>query len=114
MKPETLFGIFSDQTRLRALILIQSESEACVCELTYALKESQPKISRHLALMRESGLVESRREGTWMHYRFSPDLPNWVVQVIEQIFTGLASQSPFREDHIQLQKMKNRPERNCV
>ena len=62
--PNSLFGIFSDSTRLRALMLIQSEGEACVCELTFALQESQPKISRHLALMRGYGYcrVTSRRD----------------------------------------------------
>ena len=113
MKPDTLFGILSDQTRLRALMLIQLEGEACVCELTYALEASQPKISRHLALMRESGLVISRREGTWMHYRINPHLPDWSMQVIRQVFTGLIEMRPFNDDKKQLQKMKNRPERNC-
>ncbi len=75
MKPELLFNILSDATRLRALMLIQSEGEVCVCELTFALNESQPKISRHLALMRDAGIVQSRREGTWMHYRIGPTLP---------------------------------------
>jgi len=114
MIPDTLFGILSDQTRLRALMLIQAEGEACVCELTYALDESQPKISRHLALMRESGLVESRREGTWIHYRMNAQLPDWINQVIQQVFTGLIETSPFKDDKKQLQQMKNRPERNCV
>ena len=49
MTPESMFNIMSDPTRLRALMLIQSEGEVCVCELTHALKESQPKVSRHLA-----------------------------------------------------------------
>lgn len=114
MKPDTLFGILSDQTRLRALMLIQAEAEACVCELTYALDESQPKISRHLALMRESGLVESRREGTWIHYRMNAQLPDWTNQVIQQMFMGLIETSPFKDDKKQLQQMKNRPERNCA
>ena len=114
MKPESLFGVLSDQTRLRSLMLIQSEGEVCVCELTYALEASQPKISRHLALMRESELVESRREGTWMHYRINPHLPDWSKQVIEHVFDGLMEMSPFKDDRKQLNQMKTRPERNCV
>ena len=84
MEPNSIFGILSDLTRLRALMLIQSEGEACVCEMTFALGESQPKISRHLALMRDAGIVEPRREGTWMHYRINPDLPQWAKEIIEQ------------------------------
>ena len=53
MRPEDLFSLLSDRTRLRALMLIQAEGELCVCELTFALGESQPKVSRHLALMRQ-------------------------------------------------------------
>ena len=113
MEPDSLFSILSDQTRLRALMLIQAEGEACVCEITYALDESQPKISRHLALMRESGIVESRREGTWMHYRINPRLPDWSKEVIKQVFAGLIELSPFRDDQKQLEQMNNRPERGA-
>ena len=87
MKPESLFGILSDPTRLRTLMLIQAEGEVCVCELTFTLNESQPKISRHLALMREAGIVESRREGTWMHYRINPLLPDWAREAIRHSFS---------------------------
>ena len=114
MEPDNLFSILSDQTRLRALMLIQEEGEACVCEITYALDESQPKISRHLALMRESGIVESRREGTWMHYRLNPSLPDWSKEIIKQMHVQLQSLSPFRGDRKQLAQMNNRPERNCA
>ncbi|MGA9575855.1 MAG: metalloregulator ArsR/SmtB family transcription factor [Lysobacterales bacterium] len=114
MKPETLFGLLSDPTRLRTLLLILAESEVCVCELTYTLEESQPKISRHLALMREAGIVESRREGTWMHYRINPSLPIWVKEVIETLFEQLCGVSPYPDDRKKLAKMKDRPERSCA
>lgn len=111
LTPDSLFGIFSDPTRLRALMLIQSEREVCVCELTFALQESQPKISRHLALMRDMGIVESRREGTWMHYRISGTLPEWSKEILAQVHARLTTLSPYREDKKQLAQMSNRPER---
>ena len=114
MEPVNLFSILADQTRLRALMLIQEEGEACVCEITYALDESQPKISRHLALMRESRIVESRREGTWMHYRINPSLPDWSREIIKQMHIQLHSLSPYRGDRKQLTQMNNRPEKNCA
>jgi ArsR family transcriptional regulator len=114
MKPESLFGLLSDPTRLRTLMLIQAEDEVCVCELTFTLDESQPKISRHLALMREAGIVEPRREGTWMHYRINPLLPDWAKEVIRHLFDQLSGLSPYINDRKQLTRMKNRPERNCV
>lgn len=114
MEPNSIFGILSDLTRLRALMLIQSEGEACVCEMTFALGESQPKISRHLALMRDAGIVEPRREGTWMHYRINPDLLQWAKEIIEQTHAQVSGLTPFREDNKKLAKMSNRPERNCA
>jgi ArsR family transcriptional regulator len=112
--PDSLFGIFSDSTRLRALMLIQSEGELCVCELTFALNEIQPKVSRHLALMRDAGIVESRREGTWIHYRINPSLPEWSKELIGHVSVQLKGLSPYREDKKQLMQMSNRPERNCT
>lgn len=114
MNPESLFNILSDPTRLRALILIQSEGELCVCELTHALQESQPKVSRHLALMRDSEIVESRREGTWMHYRLSLSLPEWAQEIIGCSHARLANLAAFRRDAQRLTQMNNRPERICA
>lgn len=114
MKPESLFNILSDLTRLRALMLIQSEGEVCVCELTHALRESQPKVSRHLASMRDSGIVESRREGTWMHYRLSPSLPGWARDIIECSHAQLTNLTAFRRDAQRLSHMNSRPERICA
>lgn len=53
--------LLADETRLRSLILMRREGELCVCELTHTLDFSQPKISRHLATMREAGIVQNRR-----------------------------------------------------
>jgi len=114
MNAESLFNILSDSTRLRCLMLIQSEGEVCVCELTHALQESQPKVSRHLALMRDSGIVESRREGTWMHYRLSSSLPEWARDIIGCSHARLADLATFRRDARRLTRMNNRPERICA
>lgn len=113
MQPDALFSILSDPTRLRALMLIQSEGEVCVCELTHALQESQPKVSRHLALMRDTGIVESRREGTWMHYRLNSSLPAWARDIIECSHDRVTDLATFRRDAERLSRMINRPERGC-
>lgn len=68
-----MFQALSDPTRLRLLSLI-SRGEICVCFLVEALREPQPKISRHLAYLKKSGLVDTRRDGKWMHYRIAEDL----------------------------------------
>ena len=65
-----LFRALADPTRLRLLNLI-ADREVCVCYFVGILQISQPKISRHLAYLRRAGIVASRREGKWMHYRLA-------------------------------------------
>jgi ArsR family transcriptional regulator, arsenate/arsenite/antimonite-responsive transcriptional repressor len=65
---ESLFKALADSTRLRILGLLLT-GEVCVCDIHESLKIPQPKASRHLAYLRRSGLVETRREGLWIHYR---------------------------------------------
>ncbi|HEN3630608.1 TPA: As(III)-sensing metalloregulatory transcriptional repressor ArsR [Yersinia enterocolitica] len=79
-----LFKNLSDETRLGIVLLLKEVGELCVCDLCTALDESQPKISRHLAMLRESGLLLDRKQGKWVHYRLSPHMPSWAAQVIEQ------------------------------
>ena len=63
---ETLFLALADKTRLRLLNLMRGD-EVCVCYFTEVLGESQPKISRHLAYLRNAKIVSARREGKWMN-----------------------------------------------
>jgi len=115
MNPEHLFAALSDPTRLRSLMLIQSEGEVCVCELTHSLGESQPKISRHLALLRDAGIVTARRDGTWMHYSLNPELPSWARRSIDQIHRQLSGLDRFERDRARLEDMSNRPgELSCA
>jgi len=114
MTPEDLFRVLSDPTRLRAMMLIQAEGEVCVCELTHALRESQPKISRHLAFMRDAGLVKARRQGTWMHYRLDSRAPAWAREIIDSTCKRLREMSQYRQDIGRLHGMKNRPEKHCA
>ncbi len=86
LSPLQLFKGLSDETRLNLVLLLRDKGELCVCELTLILKENQPKISRHLALLREGGLLIDRREGKWIHYRLSPHMPAWAAAVIEQAY----------------------------
>lgn len=114
MKANALFNALADPTRLRAIMLILSEGEVCVCEFTHALSESQPKISRHLAYLRDAKVVCARREGTWMHYRLDPKLPPWAVDILAEAHRQLRDSSPFKADLDRLLRMKNRPDRECA
>lgn len=62
------FAALSDPTRLR-LVNLMGGREVCVCYFVEVLGQSQPKISRHLAYLRNAGVVPVRRDGKWMHYR---------------------------------------------
>lgn len=109
LTPTTVFKCLADETRVRAMMLIVQEGELCVCELTCALDESQPKISRHLAQLRTFGLLEDRRQGQWVYYRLHPELPEWVVQILQT--THAANRNLLGDDAQRLQQMGDRPER---
>ena len=68
---DQIFRAFSDRTRLRILSMLR-RGELCVCDIVGVLGVPQPKVSRHLAYLRRTGLVEARREGLWMYYRLAP------------------------------------------
>ena len=65
------FKALSDPTRLRLVLLLALHGEVCVCVMAEALDEPDFKISRHLRVLRSAGIVEARREGTWMRYRLA-------------------------------------------
>jgi len=113
LSPEHFFKNLADPTRLRVLVLLAEEGELCVCELTHALDEIQPKISRHLALLRAAGVVLDRRQGQWIYYRLNPALPDWAQRVLEATAAGVARQRSFAADKSALSRMPNRPGRAC-
>lgn len=113
LEPNKLFHLLSDETRLRSLFLLHQEGELCVCELMHALGEGQPKISRHLATLRESAIVLDRRQEQWVYYRINPQLPKWAHQVLKTTFAAAVTQKPFVNDLTLLARMPNRPGTAC-
>lgn len=109
ISPTIVFKCLGDDTRLRILLLIVREQELCVCELMWALAEIQPKISRHLALLRRAGLLLDRRQGQWVYYRLRPDLPDWVREVLQA--TASANQAWLDAEIRRLANMGDRPAR---
>ncbi|WP_078085097.1 metalloregulator ArsR/SmtB family transcription factor [Microbulbifer mangrovi] len=109
MNPVNFYKCLADDIRLRSLLLITREGELCVCELMAALDQSQPKISRHLAQLRQCGLLSDRRQGQWVFYSLSSALPAWVIQVLQ---TTLKSNSDFIAENAKaLTQMQSRPAR---
>jgi ArsR family transcriptional regulator len=68
----SLFHALSDETRL-SLIEQLKDGERCVCELTDAMKAGQSRLSFHLKVLKEAGLLLDRREGRWMYYSINPE-----------------------------------------
>lgn len=67
------FKALADPTRVAIVNRLAATDECCVCDLTGAFELSQPTISHHLRLLREAGLVEASRRGTWAYYRLVPE-----------------------------------------
>lgn len=112
MTPTTLFKCLADDTRAKITLLVVSEGELCVCELTVALDLNQPKISRHLALLRSAGLLMDRRQGQWVYYRLNPDLPTWVTAVLKEVVD--ANQQWLEAEAKRLYGMNDRPVNQTV
>jgi ArsR family transcriptional regulator len=111
-EPTRLFKCLADETRLLVTLLVLREGELCVCEMTHVLGESQPKVSRHLAQLRECGLLQDRRDGQWVYYGLAKDMPDWIMAVLAAAELG----ETVRLDALQarLLGMGNRPERRAA
>ncbi|MBP2472229.1 ArsR family transcriptional regulator [Crossiella equi] len=80
-----VFKALGDPVRLRLLSLIASHAggEACVCDLTDAFELSGPTISHHLKVLREAGVIEGERRGTWVYYRVLPTALHTLSEVLK-------------------------------
>ncbi|TVR99099.1 MAG: ArsR family transcriptional regulator [Rhodospirillales bacterium] len=112
LDPIALFTALADETRLRTVILLTQEPPLCVCEVTEALGVSQPKISRHLAILRDNGLVEDQRVANRVFYRIHRSLPTWAWKVLDTTAAARAAYPPFADDRARLRTMSNRPDRS--
>ena len=86
--PNIFLAALADSTRLRIVALLQRHGELCVCDLVTALDSHQPKVSRHLAILRKSELILGRRTRQWIHYRIHPNLPDWAQRALVEILRG--------------------------
>jgi ArsR family transcriptional regulator, arsenate/arsenite/antimonite-responsive transcriptional repressor len=79
-----MFKALGDPVRLRLLSMIASRSggEVCVCELTPAFDLSQPTISHHLKLLRQAGLIDCERRGTWVYYWLRPETTDMLAALL--------------------------------
>ena len=105
-----LFRALADPTRLRLLNLIGNR-EICVCYFVEILGISQPKISRHLAYLRRAGVVASRRDGKWMHYRLTVPKDEAAAALLRETLKHLAARPEMQRDTTRMGSACCRPEK---
>lgn len=98
-----LFQALSDPTRLRILGLLLT-GEVCVCDIHESLKLSQPKVSRHLSYLRKAGLVSTRREGLWIHYRLAETSDPFLSTIGHAVTHVLGHVDAVKRDAHRLEK----------
>jgi len=98
---QQFFQALGDNTRLRLLNLM-GDQEVCVCYFVEILGAPQPKISRHLAYLRNAGIVSARREGKWMHYRVVMPPHIGATQILRQTLDWLKGDNAMRAERARL------------
>jgi ArsR family transcriptional regulator, arsenate/arsenite/antimonite-responsive transcriptional repressor len=106
----TLFAALADPTRLRLLNLMDGR-EVCVCYFVEILKQGQPKISRHLAYLRRAGIVETRRDGKWMHYRIERPNDHKAASILDATLQSIKADRDMHADLARLDKACCEPQR---
>jgi ArsR family transcriptional regulator, arsenate/arsenite/antimonite-responsive transcriptional repressor len=98
-----LFRALGDETRLRIVALL-SHGELCVCHLEAALELSQPNVSRQLGILRMAGVVDARRNGTWVYYALAPQEHEAVEAMLGALTKTFGAERAIAADHAKLRK----------
>jgi ArsR family transcriptional regulator len=103
----TVLAALGEPTRLRILALI-AEGEVCVGHIHEALRIPQPKASRHLAYLRRAGLVATRRDGLWVHYRLAEPDADQIRQVLSCVLSCARCTPDADQDETRLEARTGR------
>ena len=98
VQPIELFKVLSDPTRLKLFQILFQKQARCVGELVEMLEQPQPTISRHLNHLKKLGILNAVREGTWMWYEMSDDLPDWCQNILQTTYQALSEQQDIMSD----------------
>ena len=90
-----LFHALSDETRLTVLERLTG-GEHCVCELTDVMKAAQSRLSFHLKVLKDTGLIQDRREGRWMYYSINPEAIEELEEALDTLKQAAKSAVPAR------------------
>jgi len=78
----------ADPTRRAALAILWDGGEHCVCELMTRLEVGQSRMSRHMKMLKEAGIVRDRRDAQWVRYRRNPDLAPELVAIVDAVLAA--------------------------
>ena len=98
-----LFRALGDETRLRIVALL-THGELCVCHIEQALELSQPNASRQLGILKTSGIVDNRRDGTWVYYALADQTDDNVARVLQVLTKQFGAERILRADHARVRK----------
>ncbi len=112
MDPSVFFKCIGDNTRLKLALLTVATNELCVCEFAAALQQSQPKVSRHLAQLRNCGLLTDRRAGQWVFYGLHPQLPAWAKSVLADVLQE--NPAVIADEQVRLAQFNGGPDRTAL
>lgn len=107
-----LHKALSDDTRLRIVHLLVHRGELCVCDVETILEVSQSKASRHLNHLKHAGVVDDRRDGTWVYYRLMPQAMPALRSTIREIKKALVDDDLAKQDLARAEKSQRSP--GCV
>lgn len=100
-----LFKALGDDTRVRIVALL-AHGELCVCHVQEALGLTQPNASRQLSILKNAGILESRRQGTWTYYRLAAQPDRRCDRQLEALVCGFAAQAVLKKDVERLLKLR--------
>ncbi len=98
-----VFRAMADETRLRIVALL-THGELCVCHIEHALALPQPTVSRCLGILKAAGVVDSRRDGSWVYYRLQAQPVPELQAVIQLVAKAFGSERAVRADLVRLKK----------
>src|SRR5438552_8966202 len=104
---ESVFKALADPTRLRIIGLL-ADGEVCVCHIYESLRIPQPKASRHLAYLRRAGLVRTRRDGLWVHYRLAEPADPTIRTVLNAAVHSVGHVETTKTDQARLVRKTDR------
>ena len=88
----SVLSALAEPTRFEAMYLLKDGDEHCVCELMQAVGATQSRMSRHMQVLKQAGLVTDRRDAQWVRYRLNPDLPAEFRAVLTAVFRAAREQ----------------------